>query len=59
MILSTIVDWQVWMRLLSLEFPKWLPLQWKWQKYDFFLNALNVQKISKKMYSHAYMCIHC
>ena len=30
--LNIIVDWQVWMRLLTLEFPKWPLLPWKLQK---------------------------
>ena len=34
--LNMIVDCQVWMRLLTLEFQKWPPLPWKLQKCQIF-----------------------
>ena len=43
--LNIIVDWQVWMRLLTLEFPKWPPLPWKLQKSQNSQNALNLIKL--------------
>ena len=46
------VDCHVLKQNLKLEFPKWLPLPWKHQKFQ---NASNVLKICRKMNYHANM----
>ena len=42
--LNMIVDWQVWMRLLTLEFPKWPPLPWKLQKSQNFSKCFELNE---------------
>ena len=42
--LNMIVDWQLWMRLLTLEFPKWPPLQWKLQKSQNFSKCFELNE---------------
>ena len=42
--LNMIVDWQVWMRLLTLEFPKWPPLPWKLQKSKKFSKCFELNE---------------
>ena len=42
--LNMIVDWQVWMRLLTMEFRKRPPLPWKLQKCQKFLKCFELNE---------------